>query len=90
MGVGIEANWRALTDGSAPVVDTDRFAPYPVHPAPEIDWSEQIPKRGDQRQMEAWQRLGTYAAGLALDDAGIKGDEALTGTMDMIGIISGR
>lgn len=84
MGVGIEANWRALTDGSAPVVDTERFAPYPVHPAPEIDWSDQIPKRGDQRQMEAWQRLGTYAAGLALDDAGIKGDEALTGTMDMI------
>lgn len=84
MGVGIEANWRALTDGSAPIVETDRFAPYPVHPAPEIDWSEQIPKRGDQRQMEAWQRLGTYAAGLALDDAGIKGDEALTGTMDMI------
>lgn len=84
MGVGVEANWQALTDGSAPVVDADRFAPYPVHPAPEIDWSEQIPKRGDQRQMEAWQRLGTYAAGLALDDAGIKGDEALTGTMDMI------
>ena len=84
MGVGVEANWQALTDGSAPVVDADRFAPYPVHPAPEIDWSEQIPKRGDQRQMEAWQRLGTYAAGLALDDAGIKGDETLTGTMDMI------
>ena len=34
--------------------------------------------------MENWQRLGTYAAGLALDDAGIKGDEALCSTMDMI------
>ena len=33
----------------------------------------QIPKKGDQRQMEAWQRIGTYAAGLALDSAGIKG-----------------
>ena len=34
--------------------------------------------------METWQRLGTYAAGLALDDAGIKGDEALCATMDMV------
>lgn len=84
MGVGAQANWAALAQGGTPNVDSDRFAPYPVHPAPEIDWSEQIPKRGDQRQMEAWQRLGTFAAGLALDDAGIKGDDALTGTMDMI------
>jgi 3-oxoacyl-[acyl-carrier-protein] synthase II len=44
----------------------------------------QIPKRGDQRQMETWQRLGTYAAGLALDDAGMKGDDALCSTMDMV------
>ena len=66
------------------MIDTERFAPYTVHPLPEIDWSLQIPKRGDQRQMETWQRLGTYAAGLALDDAGIKGDEALCATMDMV------
>jgi 3-oxoacyl-[acyl-carrier-protein] synthase II len=24
-----------------------------------------------------WQRLGTYTAGLALDDAGVKADEAI-------------
>ena len=84
LGIGAGANWRALAAGRTAPINTERFAPYPVHPAPEIDWSEQIPKRGDQRQMEPWQRLGTYAAGLALDDAGIKGDEALTGTMDMI------
>ena len=34
--------------------------------------------------MENWQRLGTFAAGLALDDAGIKGDDALCATMDMV------
>ena len=34
--------------------------------------------------METWQRLGTYGAGLALDDAGIKGDDALCSTMDMV------
>ena len=32
------------------------------------------PEKGDQRQMEAWQRIGTYAAGLALEDAGLKGN----------------
>ena len=68
----------------APKLDTEQFPPYLVHPLPEIDWNLQIPKRGDQRQMETWQRLGTYTAGLALDDAGIKEDEALCASMDMI------
>ncbi|WP_287298988.1 beta-ketoacyl-ACP synthase, partial [Mesorhizobium sp.] len=54
------------------------------HPLPEIDWNLQIAKRGDQRQMETWQRLGTYAAGMALDDAGIKGNDELCTTMDMV------
>lgn len=75
---------KLTTPGLKPVLDTGRFAPYTVHPLPEIDWNLQIAKRGDQRQMETWQRLGTYAAGLALDDAGIKGDEALCSTMDMV------
>jgi 3-oxoacyl-[acyl-carrier-protein] synthase II len=39
--------------------------------------------KGDQRQMEAWQRIGTYAAGLALDSAGVKGVGKL-GRMDMV------
>ncbi|TIX32432.1 MAG: beta-ketoacyl-ACP synthase, partial [Mesorhizobium sp.] len=58
--------------------------PYTVHPLTEIDWNLQIAKRGDQRQMETWQRLGTYAAGMALDDAGIKGNDELCTTMDMV------
>ena len=85
LGEGAEHHWRALSaPGVAPVLDNERFTPYPVHPLPEIDWSLQIAKRGDQRQMETWQRLGTYTAGMALDDAGIKGDESLCATMDMI------
>lgn len=84
VGVGAAAHWHALETNAAPNVDAERFAPYPVHPMVEVDWSQQIPKRGDQRQMEAWQRIGTFTAGLALEDAGIKGDEALTSTMDMI------
>jgi len=84
LGEGVEANWTALRDFTAPVIDSERFAPYTIHPLPDVDWSLQIAKRGDQRQMEAWQRIGTYSAGLALEDAGIKGNEALCASMDMI------
>jgi 3-oxoacyl-[acyl-carrier-protein] synthase II len=85
LGEGIDTHWNCLSSGgAAPVLDATSFTPYCVHPLPEIDWGLQIPKRGDQRQMETWQRLGTYAAGMALDDAGLKGDEDSCATMDMI------
>ena len=85
LGEGNEAHWSKLTTAPAqPVVDAARFSPYTLHPLPQIDWGLQIPKRGDQRQMETWQRVGTYGAGLALEDAGIKGDAALCSTMDMV------
>jgi 3-oxoacyl-[acyl-carrier-protein] synthase II len=85
-GVGKDAHVELLTAAASPktIVETERFKPYPVHPLPEIDWSQQIAKRGDQRQMENWQRIGVFAAGLALDDAGFKEDLEACGTMDMI------
>lgn len=92
LGEGIDAHWNALAQSNAepklanaePKLENDAFAPYTVHPLGDVDWNLQIPKRSDQRQMETWQRLGTYAAGLALEDAGIKDDEALCATMDMV------
>ncbi|MDP3895707.1 MAG: beta-ketoacyl-ACP synthase [Mesorhizobium sp.] len=85
LGEGAEAHWQAfMAPVVPPVTDSTRFPPYTIHALPEIDWGLQIPKRGDQRQMETWQRLGVYAAGLALDDSGIKGDAGLCATMDMI------
>ncbi len=85
LGEGVDAHWNAFSKaGSEPRLERHAFAPYTVHPLGEVDWSLQIPKRGDQRQMETWQRLGTYAAGLALQDAGMKDDEALCATMDMV------
>ncbi|QLF70597.1 beta-ketoacyl-ACP synthase [Peteryoungia desertarenae] len=85
-GAGKEPHIALLSADSAPAanVETEKFAPYSVHRLPEIDWSQQIPKRGDQRQMENWQRLGVFAAGLALDDAGMKDDMEACGTMDLI------
>ncbi len=86
LGEGGDAHWAALNapDGFAPVVDMARFAPWMVHPMAPLELEGQIPKRGDQRQMEPWQRIGVYAAGLALDAAGVKGNAALLGAMDMI------
>ncbi len=86
LGEGPEAHWAALTAPGVfhPVVDAERFAPFPVHPMVALDFDKQIPKRGDQRQMEPWQRIGVYAAGLALDQAGLKGDATLLEQTHMI------
>jgi 3-oxoacyl-[acyl-carrier-protein] synthase II len=83
LGEGLDANWDALNQGRVNV-DEKAFAPYIVHPWAPLNFDKQIPKKGDQRQMEAWQRIGTYAAGLALDSAGVKGDKEILGRMDMV------
>src|ERR1700744_1462299 len=83
LGEGLDQHWEAL---EARRVNTDEatFAPFVVHPIPKLNFDAQIPKKGDQRQMEAWQRIGTYAAGLALDSAGVKGNKEILGRMDMV------
>jgi len=83
LGEGAEAHWQKLTAGEIKVDET-AFAPYPIHPLVAVEFDKQIPKKGDQRQMEAWQRIGTYAAGLALDDAGLKGNAEILARTDMI------
>jgi 3-oxoacyl-[acyl-carrier-protein] synthase II len=83
LGEGAEAHWQGFAEGRIKI-DAERFAPYLVHPLAPLDLDKQIPKKGDQRQMEAWQRIGTYAAGLALADAGVKGNAELLAHTDMI------
>ncbi len=86
LGEGIEAYTDILTGrrSCAPSVDETAFAPYPVHRLAPLTLSKQIPKNSDQRQMEGWQRLGVYAAGLALEDARIKGCAELLDRTDLI------
>jgi 3-oxoacyl-[acyl-carrier-protein] synthase II len=83
LGEGPQAHWQKLM-AAHPNADTGSFAPFIVHPLAAINFDAQIPKKGDQRQMELWQRIGTYAAGLALDSAGVKGNADILSRMDMI------
>jgi len=86
LGEGCEEHWRKLGTGAGakPVLENEAFSPYSVHPLVDLDFSKQISGRSDLRQMGKWQKLGTYTAGMALDDAGIAGNEALLARTNMI------
>lgn len=84
LGEGPEANFSKLKAGGTPAYDDKTFAPYITFPAPALNLDTQIPKKGDQRQMETWQRIGVYAAGLALTDAGIAKNADILDKADMI------
>jgi 3-oxoacyl-[acyl-carrier-protein] synthase II len=81
---GGAANRDALLAGARPRTDDAATAPYAIHPGVALDLGKQIPRPGDQRQMEPWQRLGVYAAGLALADAGVAGEPELLARTHMI------
>ena len=83
LGEGPQAHWQGFTQSKINF-DAAGYLPYIVHPLPPVNFDTQIPKKGDQRQMEPWQRIGVYAAGLALDSAGVKGNAEILGRMDMI------
>ena len=84
LGDGAETHRRKLMAGEPPVIDTVVIPGYVVHPLAKVNFDLQIPKKGDQRQMEPWQRIGTYAAGLALTEAGVAGRREILSEMDMI------
>ena len=84
LGEGMDAAWAHLERGDAPSYDDQSFAPYIVHPLGPISFDKYIPKKSDQRQMETWQRVGVYSAGMALADAGIAGNAELLDRADMI------
>ena len=83
LGEGADAHWPKLMQAH-PSADATTYAPFFVHPLAAINFDQQIPKKGDQRQMENWQRIGVYSAGLALNSAGVKGKTDILSHMDMI------
>jgi len=85
LGEGLEANWTQLMADNPPVAhDEKMYAPFVVHPLAPVNFDKQIPKKGDQRQMELWQRIGVYAAGLALANADVAGKVDILDRMDMV------
>ncbi|NWG26238.1 MAG: beta-ketoacyl-ACP synthase [Pseudorhodoplanes sp.] len=84
LGEGLDQHWDKLMAGGPPPYDDKTFAPYITFPVVPLNLDTQIPKKGDQRQMEAWQRIGVYAAGLALTDAGIARNTEILDRADMI------
>jgi len=58
-------------------LDAETYAPFPIHPVRDYPLERQVPKPGDQRAMGPLMQYGAYAAGLALDMAGIKGNQEL-------------
>jgi 3-oxoacyl-[acyl-carrier-protein] synthase II len=83
LGEGNEVHGSALT--SRPQnINTSDWAPYSYFPLAPIEFDTQIPKKSDQRQMAQCQRIGTYAAGLALQSAGLKGDTARLQRLDTV------
>ena len=83
LGEDPQTHWERLIEGR-PAANATTFPPYVVHSLAPLDLGKQIPKKSDLRQMGAWQRIGTYAAGLALDSAGVKGNAKILSCMDMI------
>jgi 3-oxoacyl-[acyl-carrier-protein] synthase II len=85
LGEGEEAHVRALSASPPPMnLEREKFAPYVVHPVAPFNIDSQIPRRGDQRQMLPFQHIGTYAAGLALTDAGIAGKPEFLSRTDLL------
>ncbi|HVO14171.1 MAG TPA: beta-ketoacyl-ACP synthase [Alphaproteobacteria bacterium] len=74
-----EAWWPKLQDPAQfrQAIDSESFPPFHVFPIRDYDLSRQVPKPGDQRAMGPLMHYGAYAAGVALDAAGVKGNEAL-------------
>ncbi len=86
LGDGATAHWQALTHATpiAVAVDESRFPPYPVHPLAAVDVGRLVKSKADLKQMGVWQRIGVYAAGCALEDAGLAGNEQILDRMDLL------
>jgi 3-oxoacyl-[acyl-carrier-protein] synthase II len=79
LGETPEAWFAALADPARwrESVDAATCAPFPIHPIGPYALEKQVPKPGDQRAMGPLMQYGAYAAGLALEMAGLKGNAAL-------------
>ena len=86
LGEGTDATWAALQGGGLKPewADHESIAPFHTHPIRDLDVASYIPKRGDQRAMGPFMHYGACAAGMALEQAGIAGQEELLSETHLI------
>jgi 3-oxoacyl-[acyl-carrier-protein] synthase II len=91
LGEGREAHWATITDTAAwqDRMDSNRIAPHTIHPMVPLELSRYIPRPGDQRAMGPLMHYGCYAAGMALAEAGIAGNQELLARTHMIAAAPG-
>ena len=83
LGESLEAHWQRLDEPSQRRHDLVSRLTSCTASSRSISTSRSR-KRATSARWSAWQRIGTYAAGLALDSAGVKGNAELLSRMDMI------
>jgi len=78
--------WAALNDPALQRarIDEQSCAPFTIHTVGEFDLSSQVARPGDQRAMGPMMQYGVYAAGRALEMAGLKDNEELLPQTHMI------
>lgn len=86
LGEGQDVHWQALSADTIATtnLDASNHAPYTVHPLGKVDIDRLIQSKADRKQMGPWQRLGVHTAGLALEDAGLAGNEQILDRMDLV------
>jgi 3-oxoacyl-[acyl-carrier-protein] synthase II len=86
LGEGRAAHWATIGDRAAwqSRMDSRTLAPHTVHPMTALDLGRYIPRPGDQRAMGPLMHYGCYAAGMALAEAGVAGNQELLSRTHMI------
>ncbi len=85
LGEGRDAHWGSLAgEGWKASANATKYPPYTVYPMVPLDLDKFIPRKGDQRAMGPLMHYGCYAAGMALAEAGVAGNEALLSRTHMI------
>jgi 3-oxoacyl-[acyl-carrier-protein] synthase II len=93
LGQDLSATWAGLHDRAAvaAAARTDVIPPFTVYSMAPPPVDKYIPKRGDQRAMGPFMQQGCIAAGMAMEQAGLLGNEALLKQINlMVGVGGGE
>ncbi|WP_147385866.1 beta-ketoacyl synthase N-terminal-like domain-containing protein [Oleomonas cavernae] len=93
LGQDLSATWAGLHDPAAvaAAARTDVMPPFTVYPMAPPPVDKYVPKRGDQRAMGPFMLQGCVAAGMAMEQAGLLGNQDLLKQINlMVGVGGGE